>query len=158
MNKLKHGISTALRTKNGWCGFVIIGLGIFVLASTWHLSTTSSAGIGPGALPRVLGALISLAGLIIMASGSQSESEALEDWRWRGIICVLGAVILFAVSIRPLGLAFAVPIAFLCSSVGSKEVRPVETLLAALLLSIGSIVLFVIGLKLPIPVAPLFGW
>lgn len=155
---VKRKLGRLLLSNDGLIGMLLMSFGGIVLAATWDLSWTSAVGVGPGALPRVLAGLIIAAGILVTALSSFGESVSPESWRWRGIACVLGAVVLFALAIRPLGLLFAVPISFFCASSGSPESRIGETALSAAILTAASIGLFVMLLRLPIPVAPLLGW
>ena len=82
------------------------------------------------------------------------DAERRQPGTWRGPIFVLGAVIMFAMSVRTLGLAIAGPLAVIISAFADKDSRPVEVLVFAAIMSVGCIALFKYALRLPIPLAP----
>lgn len=119
-----------------------------------ELPLNDASGIGPGLVPKSAAALIGLLGLVIMAFGVSSASARFEPFSVRGPLFVLGAVVLFASLIRPLGLLVAGPLAILFAGAADRESRPIELIVYALVLSGLSIGLFKYLLRLPIPLAP----
>ena len=93
---------------------------------------------------------------MILLAGLLPSAERLQRGTWRGPVFVLGSVVVFAMSVRTLGLAFAGPLAVIISSMADKDSRAVEVLVFAALMSIGCIALFKYALRLPIPLAPMF--
>ena len=79
----------------------------------------------------------------------------LEAWSVRGPLFLLGAVVVFAATVRPLGLAFAGPLAVILASLADRDTKLKEVVPFALLLSAACILLFKYALRQPIPVAPL---
>jgi hypothetical protein len=67
---------------------------------------------------------------------------------------VIGAVLVFAATIRQWGLIAAAPLAVIISSLADKDTRPLEIILFAVVITAASIGLFKILLRLPIPVFP----
>jgi putative tricarboxylic transport membrane protein len=88
--------------------------------------------------------------LLLHASGS----ERLNRWPLRGPLFVLGAMVVFGMAVRPLGLAVAGPLAIAVSAFASSEVRWRETLVYGLAMTAFCIGLFKFALGLPIPLAP----
>jgi putative tricarboxylic transport membrane protein len=111
-------------------------------------------GIGPGLIPKSVAALIGALGVVIMGMGLGAGRAKLERFTVRGPLFVLAAVAVFAVTIRPLGLAFAGPLAVMLSALGEKTTRPLELVVFAVVLSAACIALFKYTLRLPIPLAP----
>jgi hypothetical protein len=72
----------------------------------------------------------------------------------RGPIFVLGAAIVFAATIRTLGLAAAGPLAWIVAAFADRESRMFETILFSALMTALCIGLFKVVLKLPIPLCP----
>jgi len=60
----------------------------------------------------------------------------------------------FGLTVRPLGLVVAGPLAIVIAALASNEVRWVETIVVGLLMTIICIGLFKFALGLPIPLAP----
>jgi hypothetical protein len=67
---------------------------------------------------------------------------------------VLAGVLVFAATIRPLGLVVAGPLAVIVSALADKDTRPVEVAILAIALTMLSGLLFKELLGLPIPFDP----
>ena len=119
-----------------------------------ELPLSDATAVGPGLVPKSVAALIALLGLVIMALGISPASARFEPISVRGPLFVLGAVVIFASLIRPLGLIVAGPLAILFAGGADRDSRPLELILFAIVLSALSIGLFKYLLKLPIPLAP----
>ena len=121
--------------------------------------------MGPAMLPRWLAIGVGLSGLALLAFAFIKEGDALERWGLRGPVFVIGAIIAFALTIRPfsfggglatpgLGLLFAGPLAIILGGYATHEVRLRDLVLLALSLTPFCMVLFGDLLNLPIPVFP----
>jgi hypothetical protein len=135
------------------------GLFLLVLAgiALWggsDLSAGSLNHIGPGMLPRALAALLGMLGIVLFVGAFFNAGAAMERWQLRGPLFVLGAALVFALAIRPLGLLVAVPAAMLIAAFASDESSWRETLVYAVVMTVGCFILFKTMLGLPIPVAP----
>jgi putative tricarboxylic transport membrane protein len=112
------------------------------------------SGIGSGLLPKAIAVLVGVFGLALLVQSLVAGGDRLERFAVRGPIFVLGAALVFAMTIRPLGLAIAGPLAVVISALADKDTRPVEIIVFAILMTIACIGLFKILLRLPIPVFP----
>ena len=110
--------------------------------------------MGPGMLPRTLGAITAICGLLLVVQSFRTGNSPLERWALRGPICILGAAVAFGLTVRPLGLALAGPIAIVISGLASHETKWGETFVFGLIMTAFCIGLFKFALGLPIPVAP----
>lgn len=147
--------------------------GIFLLAfaaiaffGAYDLKFGQLRGIGPGLMPKVTAAMVALFGLALIASSLVSRGSLLERWSIRGPFFVLGAVLLFALTIRGVefsslgikipafGLLVSGPLAVIFSSFADKSTRWGEVLLFAVVITAFCIGLFKFALRLPIPLAP----
>ena len=90
--------------------------------------------------------------LALVAGALLAPGSRLERWSLRGPIFVLGAIVLFGLTIRTLGLAVAGPLSVVVGSFASPEARLKETLAFAVVLTALCIGLFKYLLRLPIPV------
>jgi hypothetical protein len=113
-------------------------------------------------------------GVIIIVQSLTVVGPRLEAWSIRGPIFVLGAVLLFAMTIRgttlnipgvgrtdllpPLGLMVAGPLTLVVASLASTERNWKQTIIFAAAMTAFCILLFKVALRLPIPVAPWAGW
>lgn len=135
------------------------GLFLLVIAATGYLGgfglpVGHLSGIGSGLLPKSVAALVAVFGLVLVVQSFVTDGDNLERFGIRGPIFVLGAVLVFAFTIRPLGLAIAGPLAILISALADKDTRPIEIIVFAVLMTLACIGLFKILLRLPIPIFP----
>lgn len=135
-------------------GLFLIALGIFALWQVVDLAVGTTRQFGPGMLPRVLALATGFVGLIIFINAFLNEGAGLERWSLRGPLFVLGAAVAFGLTIRPLGLIVAGPLVIVISGFASRETRPIESVIFAVVITAFCIVLFNMVLSLPIPIAP----
>jgi putative tricarboxylic transport membrane protein len=135
-------------------GLFLIGIGAIGLWQGADLSAGTLNQIGPGMLPRALAVLTIVCGLASVVGGFMSEGAGLDRWHLRGPVFILGAAVLFGLTVRPLGLAVAAPLAILVGAFASDETRLPETAVFAVVITIFCLGLFKYALGLPIPVAP----
>lgn len=145
--------------------------GIFLLAlaaigffGTMSLATGTLAEFGPAMLPRMISLLLGLCGFVLVAAGLTVPGERLEGWSARGLICILGAIVVFGLTLRgfdvgfgrtpAFGLVVAGPLAVTLASLADPETRPMEIAAFAIGLTALCIGLFRFVLRLPIPIAP----
>ena len=68
---------------------------------------------------------------------------------------VLGAVAVFAFTVRSLGLVVAGPLCFIVASLADRDTRPIEAVISAVLATVACGFLFKELLSLPIPFDPM---
>lgn len=135
-------------------GVLLIALGGFGLLATGDLAITEGDGIGPGLMPRGVAALLAAVGVVVTLAGIATRSDRIHLGALRGPVFVLGAVVLFAAMVRPLGLAVAGPVAVIVAALADPDSRPVEILVFAAVMTALCVGLFKYALRLPIPLAP----
>lgn len=135
------------------------GLLLSVLATIafwqgYDLSLGTMRQLGPGMMPRILIFGVGTCGLLLMLLSFLRDGDALERWSLRGPLFVLGAVIIFGLTVRPLGLAVAGPLVVIIGGFASHETRLVESAIFGVVITGFCLLLFKVLLTLPIPVAP----
>lgn len=137
------------------------GGGAFLLAlaavgyiGAFKLPFGHMSSIGSGLLPKSVAFLVAAFGLLMVLQSFFVVGDKLEAWGIRGPVFVLGAVLVFAFTIRPLGLAVAGPLCVIVSGLASRETRPIEIVTFAVVMTAVCIGLFKFLLRLPIPVFP----
>jgi hypothetical protein len=116
-------------------------IAVFVIVSRYGGVVT--AGLGLRQFETVLAAIVVLLVTIALARGLD-----------RGPLYVVAATLIFAGTIRPLGLVFASFISLVVSAAATVEVRWRETILWAAALTLFCTLLFVYGLNLPFALWP----
>ena len=133
-------------------GLAVIAVGALAYWLARNLPTGAGGGMGPGTLPKGLAVLLGGLGVVLVLNSFSGEK--LSRWSIRGPLFVLGALVVFGLTVRPLGLAIAGPLAIAAAAFASREVRWRETLVYGLAMTALCIALFKFALGLPIPLAP----
>jgi hypothetical protein len=155
--------------KDFWSGvmFVVIGLafalgakgvkfGDSVLIAGYAMGTP--ARMGPAFFPFWLGLILIALGIAISVIGYRTQGgpdAAFPKFHWIPIFYVLGGVVIFGMILKPVGMLIAGIILVFIASYGNPEKVSFR---ATAFLSVGLVIfcalVFVWGLKLPIPLCP----
>lgn len=135
-------------------GLALVAIGLVALWLVQRLPATGPMGFGSGTAPRLCAwAVIALGGLIAVI-GWFSEGPGIAPFGWRGLLTILGAVVLFALALPKLGLiATGIPVMLLAAS-AAPDFRWKEGLVFAAVLTVLSAALFRYGLAQAIPIWP----
>jgi hypothetical protein len=132
--------------------FIAFGIAAIVIGSNYALGT--AARMGPGYFPRILGILLILLGSALALRALQLHGSPIPAWKWRPTLIVLGSVVLFGMIVTRLGLVLSTIVLIVVASAASHEFRPREASVSAILLAALAVGVFVIGLKLQLPIWP----
>ena len=135
--------------------FIAFGIAAIVIGSNYALGT--AARMGPGYFPRILGILLILLGGALALRSLRLQGAPIPAWKWRPTLIVLGSVVLFGLIVTRLGLVLSTIVLIVLASVASHEFRPKEAVISAILLAALAVGVFVIGLKLQLPIWPWSG-
>lgn len=109
-----------------------------------------------GMLPTVVGVLLAIIGLCILVTAF-FKSGTLEVPPLRPYIGVVAGLAGFALTVEWLGLVAAVFVLTIISATADRNLRPVGTIVLALVLSAISVTIFVLGLGMRFKIFP-WGW
>ena len=142
--------------KDFWAGvlFALVGAAAIILGSRYNLGT--AARMGPGYFPRILGILLIVLGGIITLRALRTQGPRIPKWSVRATIVVLGSVVLFGLIVNKVGLALSTVILIVLASAASEEFRWKEALVSGIFLAVLAVCVFILGLKLQLPVWPTF--
>jgi hypothetical protein len=132
--------------------FVAFGAAAIVLGSGYPLGT--AARMGPGYFPRILGILLVVLGGALAMRALKLKGTPLPGWKWRPVVVVLGSVVVFGLVVTHIGLVLSTVGLIVAASAASTEFRWKEALVSGILLAALATGVFVIGLKLVIPIWP----
>jgi putative tricarboxylic transport membrane protein len=167
----RSGVGFSIRNpRDFWGGLALIALAILALWASRDLPGQRGFAFGPGTAPRLFAGVLAVLGAAVAFFGLITDGPPIEKYKLRGPSFVIVSILLFAVMIRgfsvtlfgiplsmpPLGLIPSTFIAFMVSILGSSEMRWVESLIAAVGMTIFCWVLFVILLNLPFQLWPRF--
>lgn len=136
-------------------GLLLIAVAAIGGLGTGDLSMAEQGGIGPGLMPRGVSLLLALVGVVVTVMGLASRHDRVRFGSLRGPVFVLGSVVLFAATVRPLGLAVAGPAAVVVAAMADRDSKPLEVLIFAAVMTLFCVGLFKYALRLPIPLAPM---
>jgi hypothetical protein len=110
--------------------------------------------MGPGYFPRLLGILLIVLGAALSLTALRGLGPPLPGWKWRPVSIVLLSVVAFGLVLTHAGLVLSTIGLIAVASTASREFRFRESLLSGVLLAALSVGVFVIGLKLQLPIWP----
>jgi putative tricarboxylic transport membrane protein len=137
-------------------GLALVALSLFAFWASGDLPGMRGFSFGPGTAPRIFAGVLLVFGLIIAAMGFFAEGKPLERYAVRGPFWITVSIIIFATTVRPLGLIIATFVSFVVSGAGSAETRWIETTIAGVVMTAFSVLLFVYLLNLPFQLWPRF--
>jgi hypothetical protein len=152
-----------------WTGILFTAVGVLfsliafglkfgdtVLLAGYSMGTP--ARMGPAFFPFWLGLILITLGLVIAVTAFRAKGgpdAAFPKFHWGPILYVLGAVVLFGVILKPAGMLLSGIVLVIIASIGNPEgVRWKSTIILAVALVVVCAMVFVWGLKLPIPLCP----
>lgn len=140
-----------LGSKDGLAALLFLALGLFVVAvgRTYEIGTPQR--MGPGFFPVSVGCLLMVFGLAI---GIAADAAPRPTWEVRGPVMVLVSVAAFALLLPMLGLFLTGIAVVVIAGLADPPIRPGELAKTAVGLTVLVTVLFVILLRMAIPIWP----
>lgn len=140
--------------KDFWAGVLFMTLGGAGMFIAMDYAMGTAGRMGPGYFPRWLGGILMFLGTVLVLRSFRLQGEAIAFPTFRPLLIVLGAVLLFGLTVTKLGLVLAVVLVVLVASVASHEYRWKESIVAAVILAAFCVVAFRMGLQLQLPTWP----
>ncbi len=148
-------------------GLMFIAVGAAFSLGALNYTVGSAARMGPGYFPLLLGALLALfGGLVVLGSLGSPRPDGGEIGRiaWKPLLMIIGANLAFGIllggipsaAVPAMGLIAAIFAAVIISRMAGENFRWRGALVLALVLAIGSYLVFVLGLNLQFQVWPSF--
>ena len=145
--------------KDFWSGLMFVATGLGFAWGAQFYSFGTSARPGPGYFPLGLGLLLAVLGALTLFEALTIETddgEPVGAFSWKPLGTILVAVILFGILLPRLGMALTIPVLVMISSLAGDEFHWREALINSVVLAVGSWAIFILGLKLVIPLWPTF--
>jgi hypothetical protein len=154
-----------LARKDVLAGLLFVAVALFGLWLSRDYPIGTALRMGTGYVPRLLCWLLLALGTVILVQGlrdGQAErrlsfgdgSGDLRQGTWRPVVFVTASLVIFGLTIERLGLVISILLLIGVGAVAARGLRPLETLVAALVLIVLSWAIFILGLGLTIPVWP----
>ena len=152
--------------KDFWGGVLFAAIGLAFAVIAYGVKALGIPGyamgvparMGPAFFPFYLGMILFVLGLIIAIGGFRHEGSE-EDrhfpvFHWKPVLFVLGAVLMFGLILKAVGMLLAGVLLIIVAGMGSAEFSLKRSIILGVVLSIFCAFVFVAGLKLPIPLCP----
>jgi hypothetical protein len=131
-------------------GAILLLGGAFVVAyAVTQLQVGSLARMGPGLFPAALGVLLCCFGMAL-AVPALFRSGTLPAVDLRPLVFVLGSILAFGLTIRKFGIAPAVVMLTLVATLADRRLSPARALLLAAGLAALAVLIFNVGLDIPV--------
>lgn len=136
--------------------FVVLGLGVAFVSTGYRMGQLNA--FGPGFFPFWLGILLALFGSIVTLGAflSAEREDPVAKWDIKALFLIIASIVLFGALLKTSGLVVALVAIVAVSSLASHEFTWTATIVNAIVLSIISVMLFVYGLGMRLPVWPPF--
>jgi hypothetical protein len=145
--------------KDFWSGLMFIVVGISFAWGATNYSFGVSARPGPGYFPFGLGIFLAILGAFVLFKALTIEVEGgdpIGAWAWKPLGIIVAAVAVFGWTLPNLGMVIALPLLVIGSAMAGDEFHWKDAIINAVILTIGSWAIFILGLKLTIPLWPAF--
>ena len=138
--------------KDFWTGviYIFFGSSAFLIARDYGMG--SALKMGPGYFPTVLGALLTLIGIISLVRSFLQPGDPIGRFAFKGLLLVVGSTLVFGFIVREAGLAIALPILVIMSACASVHFRWGPSLALAAGLTLFCVLVFLKGLGVPLPI------
>lgn len=143
--------------KDFWSGLMFVVVGIAFAWGALYYSFGTSARPGPGYFPFGLGILLAVLGAFILFEALTIETEDGEPIgkiAWKPLSIIVASILVFALVLPRMGLAIALPIMVIMSSMASNEFTWRGSIINAAILTVFSWAVFLKGLGLTVPLWP----
>ena len=138
----------------GGMGLIYLSLIAFVASN--DLPGMRGFAFGPGTAPRLFAFALGLLSLVVVVMGLIVPGPHVTKYKVRGVVFIIGAILAFAATIRPLGLVIATFSTIVICAAAAEDVKWRETVLWAVVLTTFCSFLFPYGLNLPFQLWPRF--
>lgn len=138
--------------KDFWSGAIYLATGAAALYIGQDYPMGTALKMGPAYFPTILGGLLALVGAISVLRSFARSGEAIAPFAWKGLILVLASVLAFGLIVRGAGLAPAILLLVVVSAYASVKHRWPPAIALAIGMTVFSILVFVKGLGVPLPV------
>jgi hypothetical protein len=138
--------------KDFWSGVIYVFFGLSAIIIGRDYGMGSALKMGPAYFPTLLGWLLVAIGAIALVRGFLVRGMPVGGFAIKALLMIVGATVLFGLTVRGAGLAISLPVLVIFSAAASKRFRLLPTLLMAAGLTLFCVLVFLKGLGVPLPV------
>lgn len=143
-----------------WSGLMFVATGLGFAWGALNYSFGSSARPGPAYFPFGLGILLAGLGAFTLFEAltiDTDDGEPVGSIAWRPLALIVGSIVLFGLLLPRLGMVITLPILICVAAFASDEFHWKDALINAVILTVFSWLIFIVGLNLTIPLWPTIG-
>jgi putative tricarboxylic transport membrane protein len=137
-------------------GLALILLSLVAFVASNDLPGMRGFAFGPGTAPRLFAGTLGVLALGVVVGGLITAGPHITGYKIRGVVFIIGSILAFAATIRPLGLVIASFATMVICAAAAEDVRWRETLIVAIVVTTFCSILFPYGLALPFQLWPRF--
>lgn len=147
-------MSRAFASKDFLAGVVYIAFGLLGLLLARKLEIGTASEMSAGYFPRLVCILLLAVGAALAVSALFQSGETPEHGKWRPFVFVTVSCLAFALLLRPLGFVMTLLLSVVIARFAGGNLRATGVLLLAAILIVANVGIFVIALRIPIPLWP----
>jgi len=140
--------------KDFWSGLMFLAFAAVTLVAANGYSMGRGGRMGPAYFPTLLGCVLAALGLILLMRSFAIHGEAIGRIQLRPLVVLTACVILFGLTIQPLGLVIALTLTTFAAAFSGRETRVREAALLSCGLTVIAVTIFIFALRLPLPIWP----
>ena len=138
--------------KDFWAGiiYIVAGSGAWIISRDYGMG--SAGKMGPAYFPTILGALLTVIGIISILRSFLKSGSPIGVVAWKGLALIVVSTLLFGMIVRGAGLIIALPLLVIVSAFASARFSWKYSLAEAAVITVFCIVVFLKGLGVPLPI------
>src|SRR3954471_5323961 len=144
-------MSRIFASKDFLAGGLYMAFGLLGLWLGRNLDAGTASAMEAGYFPRLVCALLIAIGAALAAMSLFRAGEVPERGRWRPLVFVTLSCLAFALLLHPLGLVPTLLVTILLACLAGGNLRPLPLLLLSLVLIVAIVGIFVVALRIAIP-------
>jgi putative tricarboxylic transport membrane protein len=153
---ISAGLLRVQNPQDVYGGMALILLALIAFVASNDLPGMRGFAFGPGTAPRLFAGALGVLALAVMIGGLLTSGPEVSGYKIRGVIFIIGSILAFAATIRPLGLVVASFATMVICAAAAEDVKWRETVAVAVVVTAFCSVLFPYGLNLPFQLWPRF--
>jgi len=153
---IASGLVKVQNPQDVYGGMALILLALVAYVASNELPGMRGFAFGPGTAPRLFAGTLAILAIGVVLGGLLKAGPDVSPYAFRGVIFIIGSILAFAASIRPLGLVIASFATMIVCAAAAEDVKWRESIVVAVAVTAFCAVLFPYGLNLPFQLWPRF--
>ena len=104
---MSAGWLRVLNPQDFYGGMALILLALVAFVASNDLPGMRGFAFGPGTAPRLFAFVLAVLSLAVVVTGLMTKGPHVTRYKIRGVVFIIGSILVFAATIRPLGLVIA---------------------------------------------------